>query len=201
MAIDWSKAPIGAAFYADGYFRMHGYYWNKNDQAWVESERTQSCLELFSDYCVSPYCKAVVSQKKWPETDERITAIAQNGNTGEHYDEVVPFVEWSKAAEFAKPTEPKTAVEFLNACATVQSERGKQYDASGTGERSFAAAASAFNAATGKSLTGSDVCLLLTMVKLVRQYSSPDRLHQDSLLDGVSYLSLWAEELSKELGK
>jgi len=39
------------------------------------------------------------------------------------------------------------------------------------------------------------------MVKLVRQYSSPDRLHHDSLLDGVSYLSLWAEELTKELNK
>jgi len=125
----------------------------------------------------------------WPSED-RINQIGLNRTDDDlgHY----PALE---------PTEPKTAVEFLNACAAVQSERGKQYDASGTGERSFAAAASAFNAATGKSLTGSDVCLLLTMVKLVRQYSSPDRLHQDSLLDGVSYLSLWAEELSKELGE
>jgi hypothetical protein len=128
--------------------------------------------------------------QQWPETDERINNIGRNRTEDDmgHY----PALE---------PTQPKTAVEFLNACAAVQSERGKQYDASGTGERSFAAAASAFNAATGKALTGSDVCLLLTMVKLVRQYSSPDRLHQDSLLDGVSYLSLWAEELTKELGK
>jgi hypothetical protein len=95
----------------------------------------------------------------------------------------------------------KTSAEYLSECLRVQTERGKQYDASGTGERSFAAAAAAFNAATGKSLMGSDVCLLLAMVKLVRQYSSPDRLHQDSLLDGVSYMSLWAEELTKELGE
>ena len=107
----------------------------------------------------------------------------------------------SELSVYAAPTEPKTSAEFLNACAAVQSERAKQYDASGKGERSFAAAASAFNAATGKQLTGSDVCLLLTMVKLVRQYSSPDRLHQDSLLDGVSYLSLWAEQLTSELGE
>jgi hypothetical protein len=102
----------------------------------------------------------------WP-SDGRINQIGLNRTNDDlgHY----PALE---------PTEPKTAVEFLNACAAVQSERGKQYDASGTGERSFAAAASAFNAATGKALTGSDVCLLLTMVKLVRQYSSPDRLHQ-----------------------
>lgn len=129
----------------------------------------------------------------WP-TDERISAIAQNGGDGLHYDQQREEHEQQK-----QPVAPKTSVEFLNACAAVQSERGEQYDDSGTGERSFAAAASAFNAATGKSLTGSDVCLLLTMVKLVRQYSSPDRLHQDSLLDGVSYMSLWAETLTREL--
>lgn len=96
---------------------------------------------------------------------------------------------------------PQTSVEFLNACIAVQSERGKQYDATGSGERSFAAAASAFNAVTGKDLKGSDVCLILEMVKLVRQYSSPDRLHADSVLDKVSYSSLWAEELVSELQK
>jgi len=180
MAIDWSKAPEGAEFYCCGCFYKKDEYGNllyfENDW-WHESMYSLQDRKGQRSYCERP--------QQWPETDERITAIAQNGNTGEHY----------------QPTEPKTADEFLNACAAVQSERGKQYDASGAGERSFAAAASAFNAATGKSLTGSDVCLLLTMVKLVRQYSSPDRLHQDSLLDGVSYLSLWAEELSKELGE
>jgi len=97
--------------------------------------------------------------------------------------------------------QPTTAAEYLSACAQVQLERGKQYDASGTGERSFDAAAEAFNCITGKSLRGSDVCLILVMVKLVRQYSDPTRLHADSVLDMVSYASLWAEELTKELGK
>ena len=93
----------------------------------------------------------------------------------------------------------KTAKDYLNECIEVQNQRGEQYDSKGTGERSFAAAASAFNAMTGNNLKGSDVCLLLTCVKAVRQYSNPNRLHDDSLLDGVSYLSLWAEELNKEL--
>jgi len=93
------------------------------------------------------------------------------------------------------------SVQILKDCIAVQAERGEQYDKSQTGERSFAAAANAFNAATGKTLTGSDVCLVLAMVKLVRQYSSPDRLHSDSVLDGVSYLALWGEELGKELEK
>lgn len=95
--------------------------------------------------------------------------------------------------------QPTTATEYLSACAQVQLERGKQYDASGTGERSFDAAAEAFNCITGKHLRGSDVCLILEMVKLVRQYSDPTRLHEDSVLDKVSYSALWAEELTKEL--
>ena len=95
--------------------------------------------------------------------------------------------------------ELKTSIDYLHDCIAVQSDRGKEYDQQGTGERSFAAAAQAFNAATGKNLTGSDVCLVLEMVKLVRQYSSPSRLHADSVLDKVSYSSLWAEELTREL--
>lgn len=110
----------------------------------------------------------------------RIDVIGQNGNTGEHY-------------------APKTSADYLAECLKVQQERGKQYDASGTGERSFDAAAEAFNCITGKNLRGSDVCLLLQMVKYVRQYSSPDRLHQDSVLDAVSYGALWAEQITGEL--
>jgi len=107
-----------------------------------------------------------------------------------------------RPAQQEKPAtqkQPATAAEYLSACAHVQLERGKQYDASGTGERSFDAAAEAFNCITGKHLRGSDVCLILVMVKLVRQYSDPARLHADSVLDMVSYASLLAEELTKEL--
>lgn len=92
------------------------------------------------------------------------------------------------------------STDLLNQCAAVQSERGKQYDANQTGERSFQAAAEAFNALTGQSLKGSDVCLMLVCVKAVRQYSDPSRVHDDSVLDLVSYASLWGEELYSELG-
>ena len=92
----------------------------------------------------------------------------------------------------------KTSKDYLNECIEVQNQRGEQYDSKGTGERSFAAAASAFNAMTGQNLKGSDVCLLLACVKAVRQYSDTTRVHEDSLLDLVSYASLWAEELNKE---
>lgn len=93
----------------------------------------------------------------------------------------------------------KTANQYLNDCIQVQKQRGEQYNSKGTGERSFAAAATAYNAITGHNLKGSDVCLLLTCVKAVRQYSDPTRVHEDSLLDLVSYASLWAEEINKEL--
>ena len=129
--------------------------------------------------------KSAPPAPQWPDDEDRIDTIATNGNTGEHY----------------APTHPVTAVEFLNACVAVQSERGQQYDPNGTGERSFAAAAIAFTALTGKPLVGSDICLIIELVKKVRQYSKPDRIHHDSLLDSVSYDSLWAAELIKELSK
>lgn len=92
----------------------------------------------------------------------------------------------------------KAAHEILNDCIKVQQERGKDYDTQGSQqERSFASVATAFNAITGKSLTPAEVCLVLQIVKDVRQWSQ-DRLHEDSVLDGVSYASLKGEELYKQ---
>lgn len=95
---------------------------------------------------------------------------------------------------------PQTAAEFLSAGLEILSERGKQYGSSGD-ERSFPQVAQAFNAITGKALQGSDVCLILSLVKQVRQYAQPDRFHEDSAVDGVNYVALQAQELKKELSK
>lgn len=114
----------------------------------------------------------------------RIDIIGQNGNDGLHYD---------------KPSHPVTAVDFFTAGAEILNQRGKQYDSSGEAERSFPQVAEAFTAITGRTLTGSDVCLVLNLVKKVRQYAQPDRLHHDSLLDSVNYDALWAQELTREL--
>ena len=92
------------------------------------------------------------------------------------------------------------STKILQKCADVQAERGKEYDEAQTGERSFSACADAFNAITGESLQGSHVCLMLQLLKDVRQYSNPSRIHEDSLLDKVSYASLHVEELYKEIG-
>ena len=177
MEINWSKAPEGSEFYGQGlFFKLDKYgdvlYWN-GLKGWISAEAWHRPAEC-NDYEKRP------TAQEWP-TDERISAIGRDRTTEDmgHYD---------------KP--PKTSAEYLSECLRVQTERGKQYDASGTGERSFAAAASAFNAVRGKDLTGSDICLVLEFVKLVRQYSQDDRLHADSVLDKVSYSALWAEELT-----
>lgn len=94
----------------------------------------------------------------------------------------------------------KAAHEILNECIKVQRERGADYDAQGASERSFSKVAQAFNAITGKDLTAAEVCLLLQVLKDVRQWQQPNRIHEDSLLDGVSYASLKAEELYKQFG-
>ncbi len=131
MEIDWSKAPEGAEFYANGHFRKvidSGCPYKWDLIKWVRGSWTsQECRECL-DYSER--------QQQWPETDERIDRIGRDRTTEDmgHYDirDKLDSIE----THLKQPTEPKTAVEFLNACAAVQSERGKQYDASGTGERS-----------------------------------------------------------------
>ena len=81
---------------------------------------------------------------------------------------------------------------FLGEANATMMQRGKQYDSEG-GERSFAAAAAAFNAIKGKDLTAADIALVQVCIKLVRSEirKAP---HRDSLLDGVAYMSLYSEE-------
>lgn len=221
--VDWSKAPEWAEFHARGFRKAVAGYENPfvwTSAYWCDGGYTIDECMTFSDYQPRP-----TPQEK-PMKYEYGVEYPTNGVKPDLPDDVLVEVKdrtglwdgsvlrvkdwaWGNAIGFqivddryntaAAPDKPKTAAEYLSACAQVQLERGKQYDASGTGERSFDAAVEAFNCITGKNLRGSDVCLILTMVKLVRQYSDPTRLHADSVLDAVSYGSLWAEELTKEL--
>jgi hypothetical protein len=94
---------------------------------------------------------------------------------------------------------PKLSTDYLSESKDVQLGRASQYGTEGKGERSFQAVAEAFNALTGEKLSGSDICLVQMCLKIVRQNSDKSRLHDDSLLDAVSYTSLWAEELNNEI--
>ena len=95
----------------------------------------------------------------------------------------------------------KTSTDLLQQSISIQQERGKDYDTTdGQKERSFAAIAKAYQAITGKEFYGDDVALVLLLTKLVRQ-NAQDRLHDDSVLDAVSYASLWGECLYQRFGE
>lgn len=184
MSVDWSKAPEGAEFYGragewafDAFFCFIGreLYWHK-DGGW--------CIYNGVAY----YGRSLEETKKmehrpaeWPD-ETRIDVIASNGPTGEHYEQV------------------GTAASFLSEGMRILTERGEQYG-SDKRECSFPQVAQAFNAITGKDLAGSDVCLILALVKQVRQYAQPGRFHEDSAVDGVNYLALQAEQLKRERSK
>ncbi len=91
--------------------------------------------------------------------------------------------------------EPVSAADFLSEGLKTLSERAKQYDPNGKKELSFNQVAEAFNAVTGKAITGADVCLMLVMLKIVRQNATTG-FHLDSAVDGVNYMAIWAELLN-----
>jgi hypothetical protein len=174
--VDWRKAPEGAEFHCCGQFYAHidgalQFF----DDGWSHSSFSLSERQSRESYEQRP--------QEWPE-ESRIDAISLNGATGEHYqlDSASGLID---------------AQDFLNEGLNILGERGRQY---GSNERecSFPQVAQAFNAITGHSLLGSDVCLMLALVKQVRQYAQPERFHEDSAVDGVNYTALQAQELRKE---
>lgn len=94
-------------------------------------------------------------------------------------------------------TNPITAEQFLTQAAKLMAERGKEYDTAEQKERSADKVATAFNAITGHNLAGSEVWLLLQILKDVRQWTHP-RFHQDSAEDGIAYAALKAEALAEQ---
>lgn len=202
--IDWSKAP-GATIYANGKFWAQDIDSPKFFDALAMNfgvlggaiyRASVGELKGFEDFEINPDAVLLPYLDFKDEINGDVKLKTERTNE-EHVkmNEIVNKAKSDKPYEFDEPI----SVQYLNRCKSVQHERGKQYDSKGTGERSFDAAAQAFNALTGEKLKGSDVCLLLTCLKIVRQNSDKSRIHDDSLLDGISYLSLWAEELTKEI--
>lgn len=84
------------------------------------------------------------------------------------------------------------ADKLLTDAAQIMQERAKQYD-SPTGERSMGRAVAAFNCVTGNKMTEAEGWLLLQLLKDVRQWTTPDAAHVDSLQDCIAYAALKAE--------
>jgi len=188
--VDWSRAPRDAEFFSSGHFRKR-VTGIENPQKWILTGwadgawSLKECVDSI-DYDLRPIISATLAE--WP-SEQRIEQIGQNGATGEHYD----AVESTQSHDSKKPA---SAADFLSEGLKILSERGNQYG-SNQRECSFPQAADAFNAITGHSLKGSDICLILALVKQVRQYAQP-RFHEDSAVDAVNYLALQAELLKKE---
>ena len=90
-----------------------------------------------------------------------------------------------------------TASDFLSEGLRILSERGKQYDQSGTKEMSFDNVAEEFNCLTNSRLKGSDVTLILMLLKIVRQNANKE-FHEDSAVDFVNYAALHSDILKGE---
>ena len=88
------------------------------------------------------------------------------------------------------------AIDILQKVQEIQEERGKEYENSGQ-ERSFDKIAMVFNVITGKDITPAEVTLILQILKDVRQWADY-RLHEDCIIDSVSYASLKGELLYKQ---
>lgn len=94
------------------------------------------------------------------------------------------------------PSFHKTASDYLKDGADLLSERGKQYDKSGQ-ERSMEKIVRIFNDMTGQDLTTVQGWYFMQVLKDVRFFQNPETVHEDSLLDKISYAALLAEEALK----
>lgn len=180
--VDWSRAPLDAEFFAYEEFRKergdgrHPSYWqedhNIDEGYWENGAFTLHECKEASDY------------------EERPASVVK--------DPVCTPEDLTKAkdqAEFLHKKD-KTSVDFLNIVKDIQEERGAEYEQNG-GERSFAKIAQVFNVYRDKDLLPSDIALILEIMKNVRFYAQ-DRYHEDSVIDKVSYASLWAELVTQE---
>jgi hypothetical protein len=182
--VDWSTAPRDTTDYGGGRFWSSG----------MEGMRVYSGGEWVHTWEKPSNFKDHVSRRyDWPENDERINNIGLNRTEDDmgHYNEL-------REAQSDLNAKPVSAADFLSQGLKILSERGNQYG-SNQRECSFPQAAEAFNALTGHNLKGSDICLIIALVKQVRQYAQPSRFHEDSAVDAVNYLALQSELLKKEL--
>lgn len=67
-----------------------------------------------------------------------------------------------------EPAAPSTAADILEECKAILGQRGQEYETDSKKERSFPQVAIAFNAITGHEIKGSEVALMLQILKDVR---------------------------------
>lgn len=100
-------------------------------------------------------------------------------------------------AEKSPATDEITAESLMKKAAEVMRKRAIQYDQEG-GERSLPKVVKAFNALTDMNMSEADAALFMVLLKIVRGRNSK---HEDSAVDGVAYMSLYAEAQMKGDGE
>ena len=183
--VDWNNAPVDAELFAWSKFRKvdiedeeYCKCWDDLNKLWFSSAYTLLQCREAVDYEIRPMKHDPVST---PEATPDVTTGALN--------KTISQVELLHKKY-------KTSVDFLNIVKDIQVERGAEYEQE-EGERSFEKIATVFNTYTGKYLLPSDIALILEILKNVRFYAQ-EGYHSDSVIDKVSYGSLWAELVTQE---
>lgn len=181
--VDWSKAPDGADYFGGGYFWKRGegtcdYFLHRNFNVWLAKERHMN-PELCDDYEERPDNVGSYIKVEPDLTKQFEKAIS------DHFSKTNCF-------------NGKSSIDLLNEVKSIQEQRAAEYEQDG-GERSFAKIATIFNTLRGTELLPSDIALILSILKDVRLYSQ-EGLHRDSIIDKISYSSLWGELVMQERG-
>ncbi len=169
--IGWNKAPFDAQFYSAFAFRKHidGEEYEWNDGFWYETS----------------YEHIESHKRDYHDFEMRPDLVIERLRDQNKQPTTTP-----------ERIYDKSSIDFLEEVKGIQSQRASEYEQDG-GERSFAKVATVFNTYTAMQLQPSHVALILEILKNVRFYSQ-DGYHSDSVVDKISYASLWAELVTKE---
>lgn len=185
-----TNRPEGADVFHQGFWYRKGgtgyaEYWEEKMDCWRVSGKISN-TELMS----------VIADQAQKEINQVLNAVASDFTALSMKQKAA----WSRdsISVHSKSADKQKAIQLLENGAKVLKERGQTYSTDGEQERSFNSVSKAFNAITGKNITPAEVCLMLQILKDVRQWAQPNRLHEDSVIDGLNYSALKGEELYKQ---
>ena len=180
--VDWNNAPEDAQFFSAFCFRQHV---NGDEYYWEDG--------IDNDWGLGDYESIEIHQRDYHDFQMRPVATKPSS---EDYQRTLSVKESEVFSDYVIKPKQKTSIDFLEEVKAIQSQRAVEYEQDG-GERSFYKVATVFNIYTGMELQPSHVALMLEILKNVRFYAQ-DGYHSDSVVDKISYASLWAELVTKE---
>lgn len=180
--VDWTTAPKDAEFYSKDCFRKVSergsvMCWFDESKSWSLSAFKKQELMLADDYEARPDHLIKICMVSSPAINP------ENIMEEETLEQAISNI---------------TSTMLLDEVKSIQQQRAAEYE-QGEGERSFQKIATVFNTYTGKDLLPSDIALIFEILKNVRFYAQ-NGLHRDSVIDKISYASLWGELVIGERG-